>query len=386
MASNSDNSTINSNSTGDGGPFYYGQNSASFNPTTAVVIISLIGGCFVLALVSVFLRKYIRGDAALTVAQSNTTQSGSYNVTSKGLLKEDVDALPLVHREDLDEKDTPRECPVCLADFEAEDSLRLLPTCKHVFHQDCIDAWFDAHSTCPLCRASLVGHPVGEAKLLNSGGEHVAEAGGHGEPAETITEVSESGDSDIESRQLSSGDAPLGDSRTVPLNSREDSARESLFRNSESLKRVTTGSDQEPINKNSSFRKPPASPSVRRSSSLSADLIALRNLLMRQSDQNGDAPSRRWFSRARSLNLAQRDRTEGDEWVTIDLESGKAVSNADAPVASSSSSSSAGESSKGPPGRAWSGRWSLASWKGAVISPLTRSRSDVSSRSGHQPI
>lgn len=357
MASNTDNSTINFNSTGDGGQFYYGENPAKFNPTTAVVIISLIGGCFVLAFVSVFLRKYIRGDTGRTIAQSNTTQSGSYNVKSKGLLKEDVDALPLVHREDLDEKDTPRECPVCLADFEPEDTLRLLPTCKHVFHRDCIDAWFDTHSTCPLCRASLVGQPVEEAKLSNSGGEHVADAGGHGELTETITEVSESGDSDIESRQLTSSDAPLDDSRAAPLISREDSARESLFRNSEYFKRVTIGSDKQPSTKNSSFRKPPASSSIRRSSSLSADLIALRNLLTRQSDQNGDAPSRRWFLRARSLDLAPRNRAEGDEWVTIDLESGKAVSNADAPVPSSSSSP--GESSKGPPserGRA-DGAW-----------------------------
>jgi hypothetical protein len=54
-----------------------------------------------------------------------------------------------------------------------------------------------------------VGQPVGEAKLSNSGGEHVAEAGGHGEPAGIIIEVSESGDSAIASRQLTSGDAPL---------------------------------------------------------------------------------------------------------------------------------------------------------------------------------
>ncbi|CAL9117510.1 unnamed protein product [Musa textilis] len=40
--------------------------------------------------------------------------------------------------------------------FEADDRLRLLPKCSHAFHVQCIDTWLLSHSTCPLCRRSLL--------------------------------------------------------------------------------------------------------------------------------------------------------------------------------------------------------------------------------------
>ncbi|PPR99225.1 hypothetical protein GOBAR_AA21441 [Gossypium barbadense] len=43
-------------------------------------------------------------------------------------------------------------CCVCLYEAEEGERLRRLPRCKHCFHVDCIDAWFQYRSTCPLCR------------------------------------------------------------------------------------------------------------------------------------------------------------------------------------------------------------------------------------------
>eukprot|EP00245_Coleochaete_scutata_P002608 TRINITY_DN1351_c0_g1_i1.p1 TRINITY_DN1351_c0_g1~~TRINITY_DN1351_c0_g1_i1.p1 ORF type:complete len:266 (+),score=40.29 TRINITY_DN1351_c0_g1_i1:526-1323(+) len=54
-------------------------------------------------------------------------------------------------------------CVICLADFESKDTLRQLPECCHAFHVDCIDQWFDKHTTCPICRMSLL--PVPPAPL-----------------------------------------------------------------------------------------------------------------------------------------------------------------------------------------------------------------------------
>ncbi|RCV20304.1 hypothetical protein SEVIR_4G043400v4 [Setaria viridis] len=52
--------------------------------------------------------------------------------------------------------DDPFDCAVCLCEFADDDKLRLLPTCGHAFHVPCIDTWLLSHSTCPLCRGSIL--------------------------------------------------------------------------------------------------------------------------------------------------------------------------------------------------------------------------------------
>ncbi|CAH8257919.1 unnamed protein product [Arabidopsis lyrata] len=47
------------------------------------------------------------------------------------------------------------DCPVCLNEFEEDESLRLLPKCNHAFHISCIDTWLSSHTNCPLCRAGI---------------------------------------------------------------------------------------------------------------------------------------------------------------------------------------------------------------------------------------
>lgn len=47
------------------------------------------------------------------------------------------------------------QCVVCLSDYHADDTLRILPFCGHFFHSSCIDIWLQQHCTCPVCRVSL---------------------------------------------------------------------------------------------------------------------------------------------------------------------------------------------------------------------------------------
>ncbi|KAF6175021.1 hypothetical protein GIB67_039569 [Kingdonia uniflora] len=47
------------------------------------------------------------------------------------------------------------ECAVCLNEFQEQEKLRVLPSCGHVFHIDCIDIWLQNNANCPLCRSSI---------------------------------------------------------------------------------------------------------------------------------------------------------------------------------------------------------------------------------------
>ena len=46
------------------------------------------------------------------------------------------------------------ECCICLAPYEANDQVRILP-CSHSYHKDCIDHWLERSVLCPLCKTPL---------------------------------------------------------------------------------------------------------------------------------------------------------------------------------------------------------------------------------------
>ncbi|XP_052193740.1 RING-H2 finger protein ATL3-like [Diospyros lotus] len=45
---------------------------------------------------------------------------------------------------------------VCLHHLAAGERYRKLPKCGHCFHVHCIDAWLQAHPTCPICRTPVL--------------------------------------------------------------------------------------------------------------------------------------------------------------------------------------------------------------------------------------
>ncbi|KAF3340337.1 E3 ubiquitin-protein ligase RHA1B-like protein [Carex littledalei] len=48
-------------------------------------------------------------------------------------------------------------CIVCLENLEQSDQVRVLGSCVHAFHRECIDQWIDVgQAICPLCRAQLL--------------------------------------------------------------------------------------------------------------------------------------------------------------------------------------------------------------------------------------
>ncbi|KAF9587129.1 hypothetical protein IFM89_039646 [Coptis chinensis] len=87
--------------------------------------------------------------------QVHSQAEDKLKLSESGLKKELREMLPIiVFRESFSIRDT--QCSVCLADYQAEDRLQQIPVCGHTFHMDCIDHWLATHTTCPLCRLSLL--------------------------------------------------------------------------------------------------------------------------------------------------------------------------------------------------------------------------------------
>ncbi|KAI5072064.1 hypothetical protein GOP47_0012170 [Adiantum capillus-veneris] len=92
---------------------------------------------------------------ALTALQGQLQQL--FNIQDAGLDRSLIDGLPVFSYKAAAEglKDG-ADCAICLCEFVGDDQLRLLPSCGHAFHMDCIDTWLLSHSTCPLCRTMLL--------------------------------------------------------------------------------------------------------------------------------------------------------------------------------------------------------------------------------------
>lgn len=100
------------------------------------------------------------------VSTTNTLQrqlQQLFNLQDSGLDQAFIDSLPVfMYKEIVGGAKEPFDCPVCLCEFSDKDKLRMLPSCSHAFHINCIDTWLLSNSTCPLCRDILFspGRPI----------------------------------------------------------------------------------------------------------------------------------------------------------------------------------------------------------------------------------
>ncbi|KAF8772957.1 hypothetical protein HU200_005360 [Digitaria exilis] len=161
------------------------------SPSVLLIILILAIIFFVSGLLHLLVRFLLRpaprhaggdashgGDANATAFQGQLQQL--FHLHDAGVDQSFIDALPVFLYGAVvgaGGKD-PFDCAVCLCEFAGDDRLRLLPKCSHAFHVDCIDTWLLSHSTCPLCRRSLLGDfsPCGGACsplvfVLGSGSE-----------------------------------------------------------------------------------------------------------------------------------------------------------------------------------------------------------------------
>ncbi|KAI9121461.1 hypothetical protein K1719_008494 [Acacia pycnantha] len=141
--------------------------STRISPAVLFVIVILALLFFVSGLLHLLVRFLAKHPSAGPSAQSNGHQdiAGSdalqrqlqqlFHLHDSGLDQAFIDALPVFQYGEIVGLKEPFDCAVCLSEFSANDKLRLLPTCSHAFHIDCIDTWLLSNSTCPLCRGTL---------------------------------------------------------------------------------------------------------------------------------------------------------------------------------------------------------------------------------------
>ncbi|XP_057819227.2 RING-H2 finger protein ATL32 [Cryptomeria japonica] len=116
----------------------------------AIKIMGLLSFIFLIGFSVVCIRR------RMTVGVSR--QAGANN-NVKGLDRAVIESFPVFSYnlvKGLKAQAKGSECAVCLSDFQDEELVRLLPKCSHAFHPECIDMWLWSHTTCPVCRASLL--------------------------------------------------------------------------------------------------------------------------------------------------------------------------------------------------------------------------------------
>ncbi|XP_020234803.1 RING-H2 finger protein ATL67 [Cajanus cajan] len=51
-------------------------------------------------------------------------------------------------------------CSICLCEYKDSEMLRMMPECRHFFHQCCLDSWLKLNGSCPVCRNSPLPTPL----------------------------------------------------------------------------------------------------------------------------------------------------------------------------------------------------------------------------------
>ncbi|OVA15742.1 zinc finger protein [Macleaya cordata] len=141
-----------------GGSFDVGN---KISPSILLIIIILAVIFFISGLLHLLVRFLFRPTIRDPEDSDNVTALQGqlqqlFHLHDAGVDQSYIDTLPVFFYNAIMGLKKPFDCAVCLCEFEADDKLRLLPKCSHAFHLECIDTWLLSHSTCPLCRGSLL--------------------------------------------------------------------------------------------------------------------------------------------------------------------------------------------------------------------------------------
>ncbi|XP_068645142.1 RING-H2 finger protein ATL57-like [Aristolochia californica] len=145
--------------------------ATNFDYSMVITIIVLLTALFFMAFFSVYIRRFADQNA-IDIADRHrrillrdhtlysSAPSTSFSMPHGGIGPEVVRALPVFA---FNAQQSFDECAVCLAEFEPQEKLKMIPACGHYFHPHCIDRWLSARCSCPLCRSTKLFLPLPKA-------------------------------------------------------------------------------------------------------------------------------------------------------------------------------------------------------------------------------
>lgn len=144
--------------------------STSFYAPLIISMLGIISSALALIIYHLILTKYclVRRNSTTpqTINTSSTTLLRPTTIQEAhhlpiGVDKKILENIPIISYNSIHKKGKSlfrvdqNECAVCLGELEDQELVRLLPNCRHTFHVACIDKWFVAHASCPVCRAPI---------------------------------------------------------------------------------------------------------------------------------------------------------------------------------------------------------------------------------------
>ncbi|KAL3624564.1 hypothetical protein CASFOL_031232 [Castilleja foliolosa] len=129
--------------------------STPFSPLI-ISVIGVLASAFLLVSYYTFVTKYCTRRNHVPETIIHGTEHTQYRAGQTGLDESVIRTIDVRVYKKGDGLIEGTECAVCLNEFKENESLRLLPKCRHAFHLPCIDTWLRSQSSCPLCRAGVV--------------------------------------------------------------------------------------------------------------------------------------------------------------------------------------------------------------------------------------
>ncbi|KAL9673285.1 hypothetical protein QQ045_029541 [Rhodiola kirilowii] len=164
------------------------QSQQPFDSSMGLTILVLLTALFFMGFFSIYIRRFAH-ESPVDISRRRRLRSGYSGATAspvrrictrKGLDFAEIKSLPVLnYTTGFGKHPIVVDCPVCLTEFEEGECVKMLPSCQHLFHPECIDTWLLSRASCPICRASRLFAAAARQEEQAAAVEMAAWGGGH---------------------------------------------------------------------------------------------------------------------------------------------------------------------------------------------------------------